>query len=415
MSSNLFHLILNADLLPNILHYLEIALVFILMISALVAAHELGHYLAARSVGTDVEEFAIGFGKKIKTLFYRGGTEFTLRLWPLGGFVRIKGMEPQEDGSEVNIPNGFYSKPPIARLWMLFAGPLFSLLFGAIILFGVFLVTGLDKVSNAPIIGLVTKDGPAAKAGLEQGDHILSVDGNPVRTYYDMISYIGARPEQKIQVTYEREGKQLTTVVETTKDLTPTKLLEPDPKSNGKYLEISEKESIRGKIGATPEIVRAPASFSECLTSACTIPLTIGEKFWDLITHPGQAKESAGSLGSIAVATAEATKKGFTKIFELSALLSISIGFMNLLPIPPLDGGQMLVAIIELFRRGKRLSLKAQSAIANVGFVLLMALILSVVWLDVRRMLTGDWSNVRMEDGKTSKKGSSISPQHQVQ
>lgn len=267
----------NTDLLANAFYHIEIAAIFILMISTLVAIHELGHYLAARSVNTDVEEFAIGFGKKIKTLFYYKGTEFTLRLWPLGGFVRMKA-----EGL-----NNYDNKPPLAKIWIRFAGPLFSLLLGVAIIF----------------CALLFKN---------------------------------------------------------------------------------------------------PTCFWNCLSEACLVPLAIGKNFWNLVIHPWDARESAGSLGSIVVATAEATNKGFTKIFELSALLSISIGYMNLLPIPPLDSGQMLIPLIELLRRGRRLSMRTQTAIFGTGFVLLMGMMVSMAWLDIHRFITGNWSNVKPQSSNSS-------------
>jgi regulator of sigma E protease len=391
----LFNLVLSAYTLSTFVNYLQIAVVFILMICTLVAAHEWGHYLAARSVGIEVEEFAIGFGKKLKTLFYRQETEFTLRMWPLGGFVRIKGMEPQEDGGETQIENGFYSKPPLARLWVLFAGPLFSVLFGALVLFGVFLASGVDKISNKPILGLVATGLPADKAGLKPGDRILRVDEQPVQTFFDVIQYVRERPEQTLQLTYERKGKQYTTTLHTLRDKEPSPVMALDRESGGQYLELTQEKRIQGKMGALPEIVKAPASVTTSFKQALVAPLLLGAKVWDLITHPAQAKESAGSLGSIAVATAEATKRGMTKVFELSALLSIVIAYMNLLPIPPLDGGQMVVAFVELLRGGRRLSFKVQGAISTIGFVLLTTLILSVVWLDIKRFATGDWSHIK--------------------
>lgn len=203
---------------------METAIVLVVMFTVLVAAHELGHYLFARLFNMGVEEFAIGFGKRpliewmkrSYTIPMREGevasiavspervnlegagqrppedmieedtpsgkvlretTRFTIRPWPLGGFVRIKGMLPEEDGSETTIAGGFYNKPPVQRLMVLFAGPLFSVLAGILILIPLYCWTGTYEPDNAPKIGAVVIGGPADKAGLREGDFVDSVNG----------------------------------------------------------------------------------------------------------------------------------------------------------------------------------------------------------------------------------------------
>src|SRR5579862_3018711 len=195
--------------LANIPSYLLTAVVFLVMISVLVAAHEYGHYLLARFFNMGVEEFAIGMGKKVKVwrrktyelpvsqsyvhdlgvvshgAALEGGdhpaqselvetghgpalretTEFTVRVLPVGGFVRIKGMVPQDDGSEVNIPGGFYSKPPWQRLVVLIAGPAASVLSGILVLIFLFLAQGVNRGIDTPVLGDVSPGSVAASAG----------------------------------------------------------------------------------------------------------------------------------------------------------------------------------------------------------------------------------------------------------
>jgi regulator of sigma E protease len=198
------------------LHYLIVAPVFLLMVTVLVAAHEYGHYLFAKLNGMDVEEFAIGLGTPRWVWMRRaqnkalptpsrtalpGGQsalpeetveqepeseiEFTVRPLPVGGFVRIKGMMPQDDGSETLVPNGFYSKSPLRRLSVLFAGPLFSVLAGIILLVGLFIFVGKPTLEK-PIIGGVLGGTPAEQAGLKAGDRIVALDGKPIQKWFQI-------------------------------------------------------------------------------------------------------------------------------------------------------------------------------------------------------------------------------------
>ncbi len=230
--------------MPPYLNYPLVGIVFLLMISILVAAHELGHYLFARMFNMGVEEFAIGFGKRPLVTWMRRTyrvdppdpsvetpsgesaatpdaqhpapnapttetTDFTIRAWPLGGFVRIKGMLPEDDGSEVKIPGGFYSKPPWQRFLVLLAGPLFSVAAGVLMLIPIFMLAGIMRPSNEPVIGQVTKDSPAETAGLRQGDRIVSIAGKPVRTFFDFHSVVRDSGGKKLSLELERDGAPL--------------------------------------------------------------------------------------------------------------------------------------------------------------------------------------------------------------
>jgi len=241
--------------------YLTVALVFIVMISILVFAHELGHYLFARLFNMGVEEFAIGFGKKpiivyakrdyrIKVLAgedphlphskpaddlneqmaslavrmegstpnlhsnivegehgveLHETTHFTVRPIPAGGFVRIKGMLPEEDGSEVRIPGGFYSKAPWKRFIVLLAGPAFSVLAGILILVPTFMSDGITKFDPHPILGQVTPGRPADQAGLRQGDKIIALNERPIHSFFEMIQVVRVSAGVKLLVTYQRD------------------------------------------------------------------------------------------------------------------------------------------------------------------------------------------------------------------
>lgn len=312
----------------------------------------------------------------------RRGTEFSMLLLPLGGFVSIHGAHPQADGSEVRIPGGFYSKSPIQRLLVLIAGPLFSVLFGVLILVGLFTTRGIEKPLDAPVIGAFVTDSPAEKAGLRPGDRIISVDGTAVRTWFDLLSSVRDKPGRPIILRYERQGKQAEASVIPVADKTPSPVVGPDLQPTG------APNRIQGRIGAVASMQLARLGLGEATTLAFVAPMKMGAKMLGLFAEPSRLKDEVGGIGTIAAVTNKAAEQGLVDVLMIAAMLSISLGFMNLLPVPPLDGGQMAVAFVELLRGGRRLSLSVQNSVMTVGFMLMLALIVSVLALDVRRFIS---------------------------
>lgn len=418
-----------------VFHVILTAVVFVTMLSLLVAAHEYGHYLFARLFGMGVEEFAIGFGrKKVVTwmrrsydvdsvdgpagetngttymtdgssalqvdpsptpsstkLTLRETTDFTIRPWPLGGFVRIKGMVPEEDGSETKVPGGFYSKAPWKRFFVLLAGPVFSVLAGVIILTGVHWSVGMQKPLSDPVLGPMSSDGAAAKAGLKPGDRILSVNGEPVSKFYDIVRGVLDRSGEKVVFEYERGGKTAKATVVPVKRYDP--VLAEDLIST-----LPAREA--GRIGIQPDSKLQNVSFSEAATEALMTPYVLVKRTVAMFAKPSEIKDNVGGPLSIVQATSDATKKGLDFVVWLAAMLSISVGIFNLFPIPPLDGGQMLVAIAEMLRGGKRLSIKVQGAIAAVGFTLIIAMFVSIMYIDVGRLTNPQPSKVLQKQDK---------------
>lgn len=360
--------------------------VFLVMICVLVAAHELGHFLAARLFKMDVEEFAIGFGKGKLVWMKRGGTEYTLRPFPLGGFVRIKGMIPEEDGSEIHVPNGFYSKSPWQRWLVLFAGPLFSILFGVVVLTGLYSTVGKSKPVDQPVIGMVVKGGGADKAGIHLGDRILSIDGQPTNSFYDVLSLVREKPGTPVQIELERNGSRLQVTA------TPTTDKEPSPVYDA-HLQLTEERKIQGKLGILYQTALVPLPLGEAFVDACKAPAETFLNLVGMVAQPSRAKDELGGPVSIAVITGEAVKQGLSTVVFLAAMLSISLGFMNLLPIPPFDGGQMIVAFVELLRKGRRLSMRVQEAVSTVGMVLVVAMVVGIFYLDFTRNIGGSDSS----------------------
>lgn len=318
------------------------------------------------------------------------GTEFSLLLLPLGGFAAIKGMQPQEDGSETKIDKGFFSRPPLQRLLVLFAGPLFSVLLGQILFFSSIMLQGLPDKQNTKVEVLMT--GPAKAAGLQIGDEITAVNGEPVSEFFDIVS--------RIRFSYDENFKPIPVNLQVLRDgktqsytLIPTVTESPEPvfKSGGgpETTIIDGKETVvekrQARIGFMPSSTYRPAMLSEALTMSALAPVIMAQNVSKIFTNPATAKENVGGPGAIVQQTSDSVTGGFVKVLELAGLLSISLGIMNLLPIPPLDGGQMVIAFTELIRGNKRLPMNFQLALHNIGGMIVVVLMLAVFAVDAGR------------------------------
>ncbi len=416
--------------MSSVLWVIEVGVVFLAMICILVAAHEYGHYLFARLFGMGVEEFAIGMGKRVKvwrrkthlvdlpydsplarqvgpieevsegapfeggTRVYRAEivetpkgpalkeeTEFTFRLLPIGGFVRIKGMVPQDDGSEVRIPGGFYSKPPWQRLIVLVAGPAFSVLSGMLLLFFIFWSQGSARPDMRPILKDVAVSSaknkqPAWEAKLQPGDEIVAINGKAIRTSYDLVQTIQSNPEVRLSVEYRRGGKLART------ELTPIKGEAPIYDSEMNQTGQHEAGLAGILMGMTP----VPLSAGEAAIKAVQAPQMIFQNLAHLIQQPSRITKEAGSAVTMVRVTNDALKDGPVSMIAWMALLSISVGIFNLLPVPPLDGGQMVMALAELLRGGRRLSMRVQQAVVSAGMLAVLLLVCVVLFVDFSRL-----------------------------
>lgn len=308
------------------------------------------------------------------------GTEFSLLMLPLGGFAAIRGMHPKPDGSETGIEGGFYSKPPWQRLVVLFAGPLFSVAFGVFLLASIYLFSGIERPNQSAVVGAVSKGGPADKAGLKTNDRILSVNGENVDKFFDVIKIVRVSPDRPMTLAVERGGRRLTLTA------TPELSTEPSPVIGENLLPTKEKR-VQAKLGISPATEKVKVSVGEAFSEACLAPARMATGLVGLIRSPVQHKDDVGGIGTLAIVSTEAAKQGFERVLELAGLLSVSLGFMNLLPIPPLDGGQMVVAFIEMLRRGRRLSIRVQNAVSTAGFAFLIVLMFVVMAVDVGRFV----------------------------
>ncbi|WP_122646829.1 RIP metalloprotease RseP [Enterococcus mediterraneensis] len=419
---------------------MKTALTFIIVFGVIVIIHEFGHFFFAKRAGILVREFAIGMGPKIYGHQGKDGTTYTLRLLPIGGYVRMAGMGEDETelapgmpislvqndegkitkintSKKVQLPNGipmelvefdledqltisgyvngdeshletyqvlhdatiieqdgtevriaprdvqFQSAKLWERMLTNFAGPMNNFIL-AIILFIVFtFIQGGTAVLDTNGIGRVVENGAAAQAGLKENDKILQVDGEKINSWEELTTIITKNPEKKLNFEIQR-GQE-----------TFEKTVVPEAEKEG--------DQTVGKLG-----IYAPMddSFSAIITGGFTMTLdnslAIFKALGSLIVHPDINK--LGGPVAMFQMSSQAAEQGVTTVILLMAVLSINLGIFNLLPIPALDGGKLVLNIIEGVR-GKPLSQEKEGILTLIGFGLLMVLMVLVTWNDIQR------------------------------
>lgn len=419
---------------------MKTALTFIIVFGVIVIIHEFGHFFFAKRAGILVREFAIGMGPKIYGHQGKDGTTYTLRLLPIGGYVRMAGMGEDETelapgmpislvqndegkitkintSKKVQLPNGipmelvefdledqltisgyvngdeshletyqvlhdatiieqdgtevriaprdvqFQSAKLWERMLTNFAGPMNNFIL-AIILFIVFtFMQGGTAVLDTNGIGRVVENGAAAQAGLKENDKILQVDGEKINSWEELTTIITKNPEKKLNFEIQR-GQE-----------TFEKTVVPEAEKEG--------DQTIGKLG-----IYAPMddSFSAIITGGFTMTLdnslAIFKALGSLIVHPDINK--LGGPVAMFQMSSQAAEQGVTTVILLMAVLSINLGIFNLLPIPALDGGKLVLNIIEGVR-GKPLSQEKEGILTLIGFGLLMVLMVLVTWNDIQR------------------------------
>lgn len=331
----------------------------LLVIVVLVVAHELGHFLAAKMCKMRVEEFAVGFGRQKLTLWKSGETEYNIRPIPAGGFVKIAGMDPTEE--EVD-PNGFNAKSVWARMWVVFAGPLASFLFAYFVFCAMGMTVGLPDGAPKAAVAAVQPDSPGDKAGLLAGDVFVSIDGKPISTGEEMMAAIEANPGREIDFVVLRGGKEIT--------LRAT----PKPTPAG--------DKTVGKLGFIPDVEMVRVGLRESVLRGTEMSAKLVKKLFSVIFSRQIATEAGGPI-RIAQETYGAAQRGFDSLLLLAAMLSLNFAVLNLLPIPVLDGGHLMLLSVEAIRR-RRLSAKTQQTALAVGLATIAVIVVLIVGKDIR-------------------------------
>ncbi|MBY6278175.1 RIP metalloprotease RseP [Symbiobacterium thermophilum] len=324
--------------------------------------HELGHFAVAKFFDIRVHEFALGFGPALVG-FNRGETRYSLRAIPLGGFVRMAGMDP----SEPDDPRGFNNKPIYQRALTIFAGPFMNFLLASLLLSGYIYAQGVPV--SEPIFGDVLAECngqpcPAAMAGLQKGDRVLTIGGSPVESWSDILTYVGTSEGAPLEIRFERDGQEMTTV------LTPVYM-------DGRWM-IGIQQATR------------PGSFWKALAQGPSITWEYSKAWVASLVQAVTGRTELELSGPVGITREIATQAsaGLTNLLWLTAFLSINLGLFNLLPIPALDGSHLLFMAVEAVR-GRRLDPERVNMVHFFGFLLLMGLILVVTYGDLRAAILG--------------------------
>ena len=335
---------------------LSLILAPIFVFAVIVIIHESGHFLLAKATGMKVDEFAVGFGPKICSC-RKGETEYSLRLIPLGGYNKIAGMGEDENTDE----RAFSQKPVWARLIVILAGSIFNVLLAFFIFVGIFAVNGVYSFNHEPMVGSTIEGSSAHDAGLAAGDKIISINGEKVEKWEDISRLTSDKIGRVLLLTYER-NKEIATVTVI-------------PQDNGQG---------RAIVGITPKLTETPVSFPDALVMGFDRCVFIMEQIYEGMAGLVRGEGTGDVAGPIGVArmAGMVADSGMVSLLAFIALLSLNLGFLNLLPIPLLDGGVFWLTVMEGIY-GKALPHRALIVIQSVGIVFLLVLFLLAMKNDI--------------------------------
>ena len=362
-----------------------ILLAFLAAIGPLVFIHEFGHYIVGRWFGIGAETFSIGFGREIAGWTDKRGTRWKVGWLPLGGYVRFTGdMNPASMGQDLDKlspemrARSFHAKPVWQRALVVFAGPAANFLL-AILIFAAFIA-----VNGAPrtpaIVDGVLRGSPAAEIGLVRGDRIVAIDEREVSRFSDLADYSRLRPNETVVLTVERGGRTFTAAT--------------------RLAEVREADRFGqtyrvGRLGiATGKRVFEPVPFYQLIPEATGITLSTIENtavgLWQIVTGRRPLEELGGPIKMAQVA-GQVASIGWFEFVQLIAFFSINLGFINLLPVPMLDGGHLALYAVEAARR-RPLGAQAQEWLFRGGFAALITLMLVATLNDLASV--GLWQSL---------------------
>ncbi|MGP1282378.1 MAG: RIP metalloprotease RseP [Parasphingopyxis sp.] len=350
---------------------------FLLVIGPLVFVHEMGHYLVARWFGTKVEKFSIGFGREIAGWTDRRGTRWKIGWLPLGGYVQFAGdlnAASQPDPNMNGLPDAdraelFQFKPLGQRFLIILAGPMINFLFAIILFMGIFATYG--QAQNAPVISAIMEDSVADAAGFELGDEIVAVDGRAIDRFDELADIVRLRPGQEMRFDIVRGGEDLS-ITAVTGDVTITDRFGNEARIGqlGVQSDVLEMEAL----GA---LELPGAAIDQTVSSLEMITVGLGQ----IISGRRSVEELGGPL-RIAQFSGQTASLGLYAFLFFMAAISINLGFINLLPIPMLDGGHLVFYAAEAVRR-RPIKPEAQEWAFRMGLAVLLSFMLMVTVIDL--------------------------------
>jgi len=384
-------------------------LAFIVLIGVIVFVHELGHFWAARSVGVGVERFSVGmppnfidftktekglvvdiyfFGpqdKKIKwkkvfsTTFSSfnspSETIYTIGLLPLGGYVKMKGIfDESMDSDFKGADDELESKNALQKIWVMSAGVIMNLILAFFVFVLIGNLQGDTKVeTNDTVIDYVVPEQSAELAGIIAGDKIISIDSIKIETWNEAVANISQHPNEKIPIVIERSGEIL--------------FLEASLGSRPN-LSTGRVDQQVGTLGVSKSQVRVELNFQESVVygfNEMTWAMTLMTSSLKMIFQGNVSRDEVGSVIMIGDMAGQAAQAGLAPFLFLMALISVNLAFINILPIPGLDGGHIALILIEVLM-GRKLSVKARIRIQSVGMFILLSLMVFLLLNDIIRV-----------------------------
>ena len=373
------------DWLINTLYYI---VPFIVLLGILVFVHEFGHYLMAKFSGVQVEAFSIGFGKQLWGFTDKSGTRWKISAIPLGGYCQFLGdadassaTSDTKELTEEQKKKAFPYQSPIKKLLISVAGPAANYIFAILIFAGIFFFLG--KIDFPAVVGEVIKGGAAEKAGIIAKDKILKINGHKVEGFEDVRREIELNTNEKVSVELERDGKIINLSF-------PLTLLTPEMPEGSSGEEAKPKMMLGIRSVNIFEIKNEKIGLGEAFWEA-------SKEVWKVtdVTLRGigqmfsgqRSSEEVGGVIRIAEMSGDITKdQGVLSLLMFMALLSVNLGLINLFPIPLLDGGHVVIYLIEM-TFGKELNDKVKDGLFKLGFTLLISLMIFATWNDIVRLV----------------------------
>jgi regulator of sigma E protease len=365
----------------------EYLIPFLFVLSLVVFFHELGHFLIARWCGVRILVFSIGFGPEIVGFNDRYGTRWKISAIPLGGFVKFFG-----DDNAASVPDkdrlasmdarersqSFMFQPVAKRAAIVVAGPLANFLLAVVIFAGVFMLYGKQTMSAR--VDSVQPGSAAADAGFKPGDLVVAINGHAVDSFAEMQRVVGASAGEPLAVTVDRDGAQLV--------LTATPALKEVKDNFGNV----QRAGILGisRSMAPEDLKLHPVAPPQAVWLAMQETWSVIDRTLSYIGGVIAGREAANQLGGpirIAQMSGQVASFGFVPLIQLAAVLSVSIGLLNLFPIPLLDGGHLLFYIIEGIR-GRPLSERAQEVGFRIGLAIVLMLMIFATFNDIVHLTT---------------------------
>ena len=381
---------------------------FIILLGVLVTIHEFGHFIAARSVGIRVERFSVGVpprlfsitsideGFLLNIFFFKlingklkwhpivskkikkgnrigSNTEYVIALLPLGGYVKMAGMIDESMDTNITYKSDeFQSKTLFQKIWVLSAGVLMNTILAIIVFSLLGFYNGIPKTNDEPIVFELQENMPAEKAGVLPGDKIISINSEAISTWSDMTKIIHSNPNNLLSFKIKRDMDILDFDIKTSEYAVPSK---------------SAIDTI-GIIGIAPEVYYEDISFMKAFSNGVSQTISSFGLIIYSIQMLGSGSASISDLGGpimIAQLAGQTAEAGITPFLTFMALLSVNLAFLNILPIPGLDGGHIFIHLIEAILR-RPLKIKTRIVIQQIGMALLLMLMVTVIMQDITRL-----------------------------